>query len=219
MLRRALLTRLDVVAVDRVTIHENQTNTPDEVIAHRLGQLALQGVESMTGSLEHRRAEEVRASCIKCVGGSVVDTGAVLAKPGVLRLSFTCKRGRSSAHGKFAAVASPAVIPHWRLRGSLSSMQSFQALAREAHIHHIHEEVRGDQATGTTTLDRAVLVDLLRTKGISLDVEDKAEDFDVYIESLGQYSEEQCLENARAALLMELLDLEVRIAQAAEAVA
>ena len=208
MLRRALLTRLEVVAVDRVTIEENTTGTPDEVIAHRLGQVALRGDASMTGHLEHRRAEEVLSGCIDCVGGSVVDKNVVLAKPGSLRLTFTCTSGRASAHGKFAAVASPAVLPHWRLRGASSSLQALQDLSCEVR----DLEARGDLATCTTTLDRAVLVDLLCLHNLAIDIDEKAEDFDLYIESLGQYDDEVCLEKARDALLMELHDIEARLA-------
>lgn len=207
MLRRALLTRVTTCAFHEVRIFENGTDTPNEVVAHRLGQLALRCEASVvTGRLDVTSEEEcIRASSLACEGGAVSpqDLSAILAKAGRLHLSCTSSSGRGASHAKYSAVASPAVVPLWPLRG-------LEAAPPEAL-----EALRLD-TMGRSALDRSILEEVLAKKGLEATI-GEPEDFDVHVESLGQHSEASCLQRAQRALLEELDDLVARVSGAAVA--
>lgn len=117
LVRRALMTRVRVLAVTEVTIEENTSGTIDEIVAHRLGQLAIVGSEEEATGIIEVEGRTVLGSDIhfenENVSVSKMDQGVELVhmRQGE-RFSalVTASQGSALEHAKFSAVAA---VPFW----------------------------------------------------------------------------------------------------------
>jgi hypothetical protein len=202
MLRRALMTRVPVAAFHECRIFENSTATSDEVVAHRLGQLALIGRPS--AKLDVRGLDCVLARDLRCEGGAVADLDVDLALAeggGVLRLAVASRLGTvaESKHAKFSAVASVGFFPHFCLPAvGKPALEALRAAGLELK--------RRPGSRGwfcPPQAQRARVEEVLRAAGEEpLFLE--SEDFDVAVEPLGQHPAQECLRLAVEALLSEM---------------
>jgi hypothetical protein len=202
MLRRALMTRVPVAAFHECAILENTTATPDEIVAHRLGQLALLGEPS--AELEIRASTGVFARDLRCRGGGVAQDDQALALAegeGTLRLSAKSRLGTVARdrHAKFAAVAAVGVFPHYCLpvvgKAGLAALRAagFDVKRRPGRKGWFLQP----------GVQRARAEEVLRQVGEEPCFAEP-EDFDVAVDSLGQLPAKSCLELAVRGLLVEM---------------
>ena len=202
MLRRALMTRVPVAALDACTVFENTTATPSEIIAHRLGQLALVGAPRVELDLKDR--DVYFAGDLRCTDGGVAeqDHGMSLAEGGGrLHLQATSAIGtvHGRGHSKFAAVAAVGFFPHYVLP-TLTPVGRGALLAAGVEVRRRPARKGWFAPVGT---QRAFLEEVLLKVGEEPSFASPT-DFDVCVDSLGQLPPEQCLALAAKALLEEM---------------
>jgi hypothetical protein len=118
LVRRALMTRVRVLALSEVTVEENTSGTIDEIVAHRLGQLALVGTqEAATGDIEVEGRAVLGSDIIFRDGAVAVaelDRGVVLLhlrRGECFSATVEARSGLALQHAKFSAVAAVPVWP------------------------------------------------------------------------------------------------------------
>jgi hypothetical protein len=118
LIRRALMTRISVLAVDSVIIDINGSGVLDEILAHRIGQLAIEGEdESAIGTLQVDGRAARGSDLLFDVDGvrvAACDAEVILAplhQDCSLLLRSHLRRGRALEHAKFASVRA---VPIWR---------------------------------------------------------------------------------------------------------
>lgn len=115
LVRRALMTRIKVLALAEATIEENTSGTIDEVVAHRLGQLALIGdAEEATGSIKVDGrpvfGRDITFPCATRVTEFDQNVVLVYLRHGErFAAEVRARRGVALEHVKFSAVATVAV--------------------------------------------------------------------------------------------------------------
>ena len=117
LVRRALMTRVRVLALAEATIEENTSGTIDEVVAHRLGQLALVSAsETAVGDVEVEGRSVLGSDlCFRDEEARVADfdlgvTLVHLRRGERFSAVVSARRGAALEHAKFSAVAA---VPVW----------------------------------------------------------------------------------------------------------
>ncbi len=119
LVRRALMTRVRVLALTEATIEENTSGTIDEIVAHRLGQLALVGPcsgEPALGDVEVEGRPVLGSDIAFRDGRAAVAEGdrAVvllhLRRGERFSATVAARAGMALEHAKFSAVAA---VPVW----------------------------------------------------------------------------------------------------------
>lgn len=212
LIRRALLTRIPVLAADSITVERNDSSTQDEVLAHRIGQIALLfSPEEETGTLDveagdHERvilAEDIKftASPIITVapGDAKVPLGC-LPPGGAIKLNVTTRVGVGLRHAKYAAVASVPMVPDVQFE-TMPNADMISALLAAGFICDENRRIRRTDG-GAVRVER--IAEVLDCTVPNLKVVNPPPGFSLYVESLGQRTSSECLHEAKRAILNEL---------------
>ena len=203
--RRALMTRVPVLACTSLLVTRNDSWAREELLAHRFGQavltasaaLAKDEQKTWTGSVDVE-GRDARCSDLRLPPGVAVadDTDFVLVelRPGqrfCAELAFAFGTGRR--HAKFDAVASPDYVPELRVDGCDEDAATLRAAgfvvdARSGRVAHPEFRVRKARLQELAPSLRCLAPSYV----------------DVRFESLGQWPASECLELAKAAVAAEI---------------
>ena len=194
MFRRALLTRIPVFAIVSVGIRENGREVLDEIVAHRLGALAIVSDALDVGRLEVGEGGAVRARDIVFAGSARVassdlDVLIVQAGRGGFSAEVTLGRGTAAEHARFAATAAVAYAPEVAAPPDLPDGKLPDGVGLDADRKVL---------TGPGPGRREWLQEVL---GVSLEYTGRVK---LTVQSLGQHTAEECLRIAKDSLLDEL---------------
>lgn len=120
-LRRTLIMDIPSLSIDLITIYNNSSNMPNEMLCHRLGMIPLPFLQlkkecncaikcrecSITFTLEKRGMSDVKANDLNCdsLDTSVLKgTIAKLSNNQSIKLEGIAKNGTAKEHAKFQAV-------------------------------------------------------------------------------------------------------------------
>ena len=210
LLRRALLTRVPVLACTELRItHCDVTRVPDEMLAHRFGQVALvadtlcaaTGPGSVRVEGRPLLAGDLRLPPgVRLAGGNAGVTLVPLECGQVFAAELCLNWGTGQKHAKFAAVASPGYQPEVRLPLDEPAFSLARvALEREGFA----VDVLGEVTHAQVPVRRERVCELLEnTPGAAGLMQPTW--VDVTWESLGQHSEAACLRLALEAVEAEI---------------
>ena len=194
LLRRALLTRVPVLACTSAAVSRNDSSASSEVVAHRLGQVALraavgQGVGRGRLAAESRPA---RCSHIRLPEGVelVEDFELAPLRSGEgLQVELGFAWGVGGEHAKFDAVASPEYEPELRVEAGAEALrQAGYDVDAEGCVSHPATRVRAERL-------RELVPELALASPSYVDVT---------WESLGQWTGAECLELALGRVRAEI---------------
>jgi DNA-directed RNA polymerase subunit L len=211
LIRRALLTRVPVLAADSVTVERNDSSTQDEVLAHRIGQISLLFGPEASGSLNLEAGEFemvvfagdiLFASPIVAVSpeDSKVPLGC-LPPGGAIKLKISTRVDVGLCHAKYTAVASVPVVSDVQFEEipvDTHKIGKLQAAGFACDNVGLVSRVDG----GHVRVER--IAEILECTVQNLKVIVPPPGISLYVESLGQRSQEECLTEATQAILKEL---------------
>jgi hypothetical protein len=218
VLRRALMTRIPTLAIDTVGIRINESGTIDEVLAHRFGQLALDGAAEVATFSVDVVGRPVLARDVAFDDSSVrvcARDCEVSVVPLGLNQRFAatgrCVRGIGLRHAKFSAVCAVPVweYPHLKApivppRGVFVDHTGLVLLATtRAPLRYARAvEIFGDDALwngGFCTLVIDSLGDRNAAECVDLAVAAVEAEVADYIKALKQEEGEECAQQTSAA--------------------
>lgn len=206
LVRRALMTRIRVLAITSLTITENTSGTIDEIVAHRFGQLAIVGTEETTGTIEVE-GRTVLGSDVHFVNENVIithldkDVELLHMRQGE-RFSavVTVSKGSALEHAKFSAVAAVAFWPqHVLVNFPADPVQR----ALVAAGFKITSDLKIERSDGLPARKERILE---VTKPVGELLFHPVDSFVLIIESLGQLEPVACLRAAIQAVSREIED-------------
>lgn len=209
--RRALMTRVSTAAIVECEVLENSSAVASEIVAHRLGQVALRCsrplVDELRGSLE-ARSRIVFARDLKLPEGVSVaesDADSVL-----LRLSgkqaFSCRvlvrvgTTLDSGHSRNTAVAG---VEYWPVYAAHGPAERLLTLTR-ALADHKNVSVRSEADALILCGSRHEFLEDLAGADVRIEPTGQVR---LVWESRGHMSALECLQSARSALLRECEEL------------
>ena len=204
LVRRALLSRVPVLACTSVAVARNDSTAPSEAVAHRLGQVALRAsarglATPLRGALvvEGRSA---RGSDLQLPEGvALVEDFELVPLQLGQRFEAELVFEFGVGHAKHDAVASPEYVPELRLEGD-AGREALRTAGYDVdeggHVSHPKLRVRPERLRELAPSARL---------GAPRYV-------DVVFETLGQWSAAECLELALEAVRAELRDLVAAVA-------
>jgi hypothetical protein len=220
MVRKALMTRVTVYAVDSVAVSVNDSQYLSEQIAHRLGMLAYavsEGAGQIAGPMGtvHVTGRTVRGRDVHfpCGSARVVPTFAdtVICHLGtdeVLRVAIELGRGCALMHhDKFSALSTPSYRPHIHLQET--SAQTLAAI-EGAGLRVIEEpgsaKLRVVARDPSRPARKEQLEEELQSRGIVATsvLEGKSTHYTLSYRAHGQLSPQRCLDSAVATLHQEV---------------
>jgi hypothetical protein len=211
LVRRALMTRIRVLAVEQVTVLRNSSGVLDEILAHRIGQLAIQGQAASSGETGTTGTTgKLTVSGRQVRGGDLIfesvkvaecDAQVILAPlhhDAQLQLSCTLRSGTALEHAKFSAVRAVPISQRHVLSAGLPSTEKLESLMAAGFVVGTNFEIRRPDC---------LPVRIERVQEVAGPLEIKQGDtFHLLIEPLGQLSAEQCLQKAVEAVSAEIND-------------
>lgn len=210
LVRRALMTRVPVLAIDAVTIVENTSGVIDEIVAHRLGQLAVVGNgEACDGRVAVKSRTVLGADVVFEANGARIaaDDAQVqvlhLREGEVFEALVHTRVGIALEHAKFSAVAA---VPFWE-RHVLSRAPEAQVLQDLAAAGFVVDERSMElrRADGCHPVRKERVMEVAAAGSLQFE---KTRDFALSVQPLGQWSADKCLELAVAAIVAEIDDFE-----------
>lgn len=216
LVRRALMTRIPVLAIVEVVILENTSGVIDEMVAHRLGQLALKTGVVDNGTREgdvRVKGRPVRAKdiCFRSQEDVVevcdADREVVvvsLMKDQCFTARLTARYGIGLEHAKFSAVAAVAYREQHSLAELPDNDDALEALARAGFS--LAENDGGDivvERPDGLPVRRERLEEVVKSL-----VFRPCRCFRLTVEPLGQWTAPECVFLAVSAVLRELSALE-----------
>lgn len=228
MLRRALLTRVPVLACTQARLIVNGGLDSDEILAHRLGQVVFRvedsppplGPLTATAPTTHQavigplqgpcvvRGQHIRPRQLGLVVENALAPLQLVPEGGALHVELELGWGRGFQHAKFAAVASPAIWPR------LPAPEIFPEPLRAAGYRACDGLLEAPGAYPWRC--RAEHVRELCDDAYDPWSEHGPRAFVLEVETLGQHSPEVCWTLALAALVEELDDLEKKCLDVSE---
>lgn len=203
--RRMFMTRIPVLAIDTVIIKKNDSSTQDEILAHRLGQVALAfSTEEEQGSIYiHAQQGEQRVvvagdltfPTVRVASGEENIPLGCIPSNGVLELTAKTRVSTGLRHAKYMAVASVPLIPEIELK-SVSDEQRELLDAGGFCCQENHVVFRHD---GTVVRAERV-AEILGNDAIV----DPPKNFTLIVEPLGQLDAQACLNQARLVVIEEV---------------
>lgn len=228
MIRKALMTRIETWAVDKVHVLQNTSKYLDEYIAHRIGLLAYcismpdeTSNQTLTAKLMARGPVTLRGSDIQfkmpnCATSSQFAMTTIMPlRAGEIfdaELSFVRSNAMKS-HDKHTAVESPTYRPFLGLR------KSSNIFAEACRIIELHGYVCVPYANHDDFVQvkhpnhhvrKEAVENLLRARSLVLDDYPFKEfaEYAITFKTQGQYPPEQCAQRALSQLKTEIKDLE-----------
>ena len=208
LVRRALYSRISVLAVTSVRIVQNTSGFEDALIAHRFGQLALQGEGP-------RACGALRVEGRPALGRDIAFEAGVRVAPGdldaplvnlgereVFEAELECASCTPLTHAKFHSVAAPSYWPDVRLSREPSAEERALLSADYVILDRVCERRDGRWCRPEVLEELLPEMELELGPGVKLGVE-----------SLGQYPPEECALRAIAAIREEAAALERAITE------
>lgn len=200
VLRRALLTLVDVMACTAVNILKNTSDHEDWIVAHRFGQLAIMGDGIESTALLHVRGRNAQGRDLVFQTDAAVATEDLEAPIVEMyanqeieaKLYFT--RGSPTEHAKFHCVASPSYSPE--VIFSKAPTRDQRKILHEYTISKKNICTRNDGKQCRIEVIRELIPEGLPEVTLGGKVT-------VGIESLGQMPASVCFERALAAVVRE----------------
>lgn len=210
LVRRALMTRIPILAADSITVWRNDSSTQEEVLAHRIGQIALTFGPPQDGVLEVETDEDERI----IVAGDIKFPSPVEVSPEDRSVPLGCLPPRSKItvtittkvsiglqHAKFAAVASVPVVPEIRFIERPSD-DAIETLIAAGFVVDDQNRIVRLKEGEIVRMER--IAEVLGCAPGELPVVNPPEAFTLLVEPLGQRTAEDCLQAAQNAILQEV---------------
>jgi hypothetical protein len=199
LVRRAVMTRVDVLTCDEVEVLVNSSAFEDERVAHRLGQLAFASELLEADAVLSGADRDLLASDLKFLQEGV-ELVPDMAEALICKLSvgqrweskIKLRRGSGADHCKFAAVASPGFEPELRLSEPPSPAEAEQL--RAAGVQWDDDLVMQGLSRQEALLELAPFARVVWPPRFVR----------VFVESLGQRSAQSCVEIALAVVRREV---------------
>lgn len=212
LLRRALMSRIDVLACDEVEVFANTSAFEDERVAHRLGQISFISELDLVEARLAGKDRNLLARDIHFPGGGVAvvpemeDALICKLRPGERwESALTLRRGTASRHAKYAAVACPGFEPECRLQDELPEQAA--SILREAGM------ICGEDRV-VRSLRGPVRQECLAELAPSSRLVWPPRSIGVVVRSLGQHGASRCVELALSKVREEIVIFRDAVAQA-----